>query len=518
MEGAGPRRWEQFAERIEKLQGKNRQLEADLDASRGALQEARWRINSLEEELAAARSEVGKVQKQMAELVAAASSVPAPTSPSVAPALPAFVKANVVKEARRPPGRKAGHAAAHRMRPEKIDVHVEVPVPRDSLGKASCPKCHTQLSEVKSHERIVEDIVPTKRLVTCYHTTSGYCPSCRKRIESRDPQQPLAPPGVDLHQSQLGINALATVALLRMQYRLPYRQIEQLFSDLPGLSMSAGGVVKQIQRMGQWLESKYERLKVLVRASPAVHMDETGWRIDGVNHWLWTMLSKEATVYHMDQSRGQKVAGALLGENFTGTLISDFYSGYSRIACPKQKCLVHLMRELKETAQKHPAFAQGAFHSRCRRLVQEMLLLRKKKETLPREAFEKKVRKTERRVVELARGSPGLQGGWEEPESRRIAKRLQKHPKELTRFLWQDEVEGTNNAAERAIRPAVVARKISGGSRSENGARATAILMSVLRTAAQQEEPLLETIKTLLIANWAGENPALLTDILDQPL
>lgn len=510
MERCGPRRLEAMGKRINALRERNWQLEADLAATRGALYQARQQIASLQQALGEAQSQCQKVQKQMAELQAGS------IAPSGLSAVPPFVKANVKKQQRRPPGRKAGHPAAHRMIPEKIDVHVEVPVPRDCYGKPSCPKCHTQLSEVKSHDRVVEDFVPARRLVSCYHTTSGYCPSCRERIESRDSQQPPAPPGVDLPQSQLGINSLATVVLLRMQYRLPYRQIAQLFLDLPGLSISAGGVAQQIQRIARWQEGKYDRLKTLVRASPCVHMDETGWRIDGENYWLWTMLSEKATLYHMDKSRGGKVAGALLGENFTGTLISDFYAAYGRIECAKQKCLVHLLRELKETAGKHPAFASGRFYQRCRRLVKEMLLLKRKKGAIPPGSYEARGRKLERRVVELARGPD--EAGWKETHARRIAKRFKKHPEELTRFLWHEEVEGSNNAAERALRPAVVARKISGGSRSEQGAKATAILMSVLRTAVQQEEPLLETIKTLLTANWAGENPALLTDILDKPL
>jgi transposase len=235
-----------------------------------------------------------------------------------------------------------------------------------------------QLRDVANHDRVVEDIIPARRVVTCYHTQSGYCPGCRKRIESRDANQPPAPPGVDIHQSQLGINSLATAALLRMRYRLPYRQIQQLFLDLPGLSISAGGITRQIQRMAGWLEGHYDRLKVLIRAGPWAHMDETGWRIDGVNHWLWTMLSDSATVYHIDKSRGQKVTDKLLGEHYSGTLISDFYSAYARVDCDKQKCLVHLLRELKETREKHPAFGTTGFYFRCRRLIKEMLLLKKK--------------------------------------------------------------------------------------------------------------------------------------------
>ena len=93
---------------------------------------------------------------------------------------------------------------------------------------------------------------------------------------------------------------------------------------------------------------------------------------------------------------------------------------------------------------------------------------------------------------------------------RRLANRLTRYRRELTAFLWEREVEGTNNPAERALRPAVVARKISGGSRSPQGARGWATLASVLRTARQQGRPVLDTFKTLLMRAWAGEAPGFL--------
>jgi transposase len=501
MEGRRSKRAEAFAQRMQNLIHHAWQLEQDLLASRGALLQARLRITELEEQLARERESKRQLQEDVSALQQAVKG-------SAAPALaPAFVKANVPEQPRKKPGRKAGHAAAHRPMPA-IDEHVEIPLPYDARGRASCPECHAELSGVKTHRRVVEDLVLPKLWVKCYHTVSGYCPGCRRVIESRSPEQPPVPPGIDLPQGQLGLNALAAGAMLRMQYRLPFRQITQLFLDLPGLEVSSGAVARQVQRMGQWLEGEYERLKVLLRGSAVVHMDETGWRTDGHNGWLWTMLSGKHTVYHMDQSRGQKVAAKLLGERFSGTLVSDFYAGYGRIDSAKQKCLAHLLRELHETAEKHPEFASGRFYSRCVRLVQQMLLLKKKKPALGPSVYEAKVRRLECRLKEL------MDAPKKELQALRLTKRLQRHRGELTHFLRQDDVDATNNAAERALRPLVVARKISGGSRSEKGAQATAILMSVLRTAGQQNRPLLETLKTLLTASWAGENPGLLTDIL----
>ena len=506
MERCGPTRLEAMGKRIIGLQERNRSLEMELAATRAALQQARWRIAALEGQLEEEKSKATKATLQLAELTENLRNTPQAQAP------PPFVKANVPRENKHPPGRKPGHKAEHRAMPRHIDTHVEVPVPRDASGKASCPACRCQLQRVKKHRRIVEDIIPARRIVTCYHTTSGYCPGCRKRVESREKEQPPAPAGVEIHQPQLGINSLATAGLLRMCYRLPFRQIEQLFMDLPGLSISASGVARQMQRMARWLKGQYDRLKVLIRASPVLHMDETSWRVDGQNHWLWTMLTGRATLYHLDKSRGQKVPAALLGEHFGGTLVSDFYNAYAKIECPKQKCLAHLVRELKETGERDPAFGQGRFCRRLGRLIREMLLLKDKKPSLKAARYQGKVLKVERRLLELERGP---EGGWKQKNDQRLAKRLRGHAGELTRFLKAKGVDATNNAAERALRSPVVMRKISGGSRSERGAEATFVLLSIVKTAMQQHCPLFETLKLLLTAHWSGENPAVLSDLFN---
>jgi hypothetical protein len=507
MERCGPTRLEAMGKRILGLQERNRSLESQLAANRAALQQARWRITELQEQLGQEKARTQRANAQLAELVQRLEAKPPP------PASQVPYKANVPKENKHPPGQKPGHPAAHRPMPPHIDTHVEVPVPRDACGMASCPACRCRLLRVKKHRRIVEDLLPAQRIVTCYHTTSGYCPNCRKRIESREKDQPPVPAGVEIHQPQLGINSLATAALLRMCYRLPYRQIQQLFVDLPGLAVGASGVARQIQRMARWLEGQYDRLKILIRASPVVHMDETSWRIDGQNHWLWTMLGSHAALYHIDKSRGQKVPAALLGEHFGGTLVSDFYGAYAKIDCPKQKCLAHLLRELATTREKHPAFGSGRFYWRLKRLVHQMLLLKQTRRSLPTACYQGKLARLERRLLELERGPPG---GWQEANAQRLAKRLRGHCGELTAFLKQEGVDPTNNAAERALRPAVVMRKISGGSRSDAGARATCVLMTILKTAMQHRCPLLETFKILLTAHWAGKNPAVLSDIFNE--
>ena len=108
----------------------------------------------------------------------------------VAAGPPAFVKPQVPQRRKRKPGRKAGHATALRPEPLWIDRDLQVPLPTDSHRQAICPSCRCPLSRLRMHQRIVEDLVPSAVETTCYHTASGYCPKCRRRVESRAPEQP----------------------------------------------------------------------------------------------------------------------------------------------------------------------------------------------------------------------------------------------------------------------------------------------------------------------------------------
>ena len=382
--------------------------------------------------------------------------------------------------------------------PDHIDVHTEVALPKDPEGRESCPRCNACLSDLAAHERLVEDIVPAKVVVKCYHTRSGWCPGCRRRVESRAPEQP---PAANVPHGQLGLDALATAITLRIAHRLPFRQVTQVFADLPGLSVSPGAIAHQVQRVAGWFDGDFERLLIDLRCARYVHADETGWRTNGRNGYLWAVTSPTQTLYHVDQSRGGQVIEELLGKAFGGTLISDFYSAYARMDCKKQKCLIHLLRELTDSAEKFPAFAAAPFFGDCKQLIKQMLRLKGQWDQLSDEQYIPRIGRLEARLDALATAE------HDEPNARRIAKRLRKHQKELTAFLWEKDLDGTNNAAERAIRPAVVARKISGGSRSKRGAEAWAKLASLLRTANQQGKNLPQTIRSMLMAAWANDRP-----------
>lgn len=495
------KRYDQVLQEAQFLRSRCNHLEQQARVDGPGLYRAYQKINRLEHRLEKVLAENKMLQQKLADLSGSEQSKRKASSP-------AFVKADTPSRPARKPGRKKGHPAALRPKPAVIDVQETVGLPVDRLGKPSCPECRSQLNDLQTHQRCVEDLIPSKVVITCYHTTSGWCPCCRKRIESRGENQP---PAADLPHAQLGLNALATAMVMRVCYRLPLRQITRLFLQLPGLKISPGAIVKQIKRCAKWLGKQYHRLKWAIRAAGVVHADETGWRTNGKNGYLWTLTTADHTLFHVDRSRSARVIADLLGEMFGKngqTLVSDFYGVYDQFDGPQQKCLTHLLRELRDSIAKRPELAGHLLFTRCKRLIQDMLRLKKRRKKLKAADYWRRVERLEQRLGNLAAQR------YEDPDADRICKRLNKYQSKLTTFLHKKEVDGTNNAAERALRPAVVMRKITGGSRSSEGARAWSILASVMRTAEQQGKDVLDSIKQLLKAEWSGKETTLLTELL----
>jgi hypothetical protein len=188
----------------------------------------------------------------------------------------------------------------------------------------------------------------------------------------------------------------------------------------------------------------------------------------------------------------------VLGQAFTGTLVSDFYGAYDQLDCPKQKCLTHLLREIKEEGEKDEVFAGDAWVMKLRKWCKDAMAQKKKWKQPSDPKYERGASRLEDRLDELIRIEPG------HVEAKRLSKRLKKHRPNLTRFLWEEALEPTNNPAARALRPMVVARKISGGSRSAEAAQAWSKLSSILATQEQNGKNVLLETKKLLVDYWAS--------------
>jgi len=316
-------------------------------------------------------------------------------------------------------------------------------------------------------------------------------------MESRAPHQP---PAADVPHGQIGLNALGLGVMLRVRHRLPFRQITQVFAKMAGLKLCAAALVKQVKRIARWLEGEYQQLILKMRASKVIHADETGWRIDGQNAWTWVFTQPLLTLFVTDKSRGGKVIRDILGEAFGGKVVCDFYGAYDGLDCQKQRCLTHLLREIKEQSEKDRSFADDAWVLRLRKWCKDAMAHKKKWKVLSDPKYELGASRIEDRLDELIKIEPEH---LKHLQAKRLLKRLKKYRAELTRFLWDEALEPTNNPAERALRPMVVARKIVGGNRSAAHAQAWAKLSSLLATQEQNGKNVLDETKKLLMDYWA---------------
>ncbi|WP_146561277.1 IS66 family transposase [Posidoniimonas corsicana] len=261
--------------------------------------------------------------------------------------------------------------------------------------------------------------------------------------------------------------------------------------------LSEGGLCEMWKRLASLLLGWYEQLQQEALLSAVLHADETGWRVNGQTHWLWCFTNNQLTFYQIDKSRGSPALQKFFTEEFTGTLITDFFSAYHAVdAGDKQKCWAHLLRELD--APKAPTKDDWQrFGRRVRRLFKDACTLRVERDALDEPAYEDRIFRLEGRALRLA------QEDWESPDARRLAKRIGKHAGELFTFLWHDDVDPTNNHAEREVRPAVQIRKNSYQNASPSGAHTQAVLMTVLRTLKRRGSNPLHAL-TEAVKNYAA--------------
>jgi len=198
------------------------------------------------------------------------------------------------------------------------------------------------------------------------------------------------------------------------------------------------------------------------------------------------------TIYKIVRSRGSKVPLGVLGEDYKGVAGSDFYSAYSPLPFVKQKCHVHLLRELHEVGQKNGSEEFLWFKQKVKRLLNDSVRLKVNRGKYDEFTFQRRLNRLKECALELNDVE------YADPDSTRLAVRVAKHADELFTFVEHDEVDKNNNLAERKIRPNVVIRKVSAGNRSDEGAKAHETLMSLTTTCKDMEIDWFEYGKTVL--------------------
>jgi transposase len=290
----------------------------------------------------------------------------------------------------------------------------------------------------------------------------------------------------------IGSRALLLAADMKHGLGVPYRKVAASLKRLCGLSITAGALTQEMNALAKWLKPEYETIQSYMRQSPSVNIDETGWRLDGESCWLWAFTNDSFTIYEVNPSRGHQVVLKQLGEDYCGTIISDFYTAYNPLPYKQQKCLVHLLRELYQSKNDTDEFM--AFRKKLTRLLRDALRLKQRMTDRTTDTMTEISQETYDRLLELIhnRLSQLCRASYQTHDCQRLSKRLNKHSHQLFTFLEEMNVDSNNNRAERAIRPAVVTRKISGGNRSPVGASALSIITSIIQTCKQQRRDFVE--------------------------
>ena len=385
------------------------------------------------------------------------------------------------------PGQKPGHPGVTRATPKRIDRVVEQTL-------TNCPRCHTRLgSSVEVTEHLQEDLIPARVEVTCFKRHRYYCSGCQEVLTA-----PYAPE--EIPHSDLGPQVLTQAVLLKYVHGLPFNKIRLCFQQMgDNLTVSEGALAQALPRVARWLDVETQELLKSIRASPATHVDETGWKVTGVNHWLWAFVTDRIAYYRIDRSRGSVVPKEILGEGYKGIVVSDFYSAYNRLKVRQQKCWVHLLRELREIAKSDPSQEFRAAHRALRRIFLDARRLARTRHRLPAITVLHRHRLLDERL--LAWGA----APYRSKTLRRLSARILKHHHQLLTFLKVRGLPWENNQAERLIRPNVIIRNRSYQSRSPQGAATHSALMSLVQTLTLQGRSVGETLKSAYLAHRHGD-------------
>jgi transposase len=345
------------------------------------------------------------------------------------------------------------------------------------------PGCEGELEAAGTEEQWQEEILPPRPIRRRFVIHVGRCRKCGRRVRGRHPLQTSSATGAAA--AQVGPEALSAAARLHYELGLSMGKTALVLQEMYGIKITRGGVAQALARLGERCEPTYGALVSSVRRALVVVMDETGWRVGGIKAWLWVAAAALVTVYAIRRGRGFEEAAELIGKEYAGLLVRDGwgpYRGFKKAG--HQTCLAHLLRRCREMLE--TARGRGReIPKAVKTILLDALKLRDRHEAgeISEQDFLAALDKLEGQLrAQLARPVSGA----DSPQGR-LLRHLAREFNALFAFLRMPGVPATNWMAEQALRPAVVNRKVWGGNRTWNGARHQERLMSVLRTARQQQ-------------------------------
>jgi transposase len=344
------------------------------------------------------------------------------------------------------------------------------PTARQVHAFRHCPQCGTPLrGGTHRRRREVIEVVPARVQVIEHVYVERRCPRCRGRWQ---PGPELA--GVVVGQRRLGVGLLSLIAVLREELRLPVRSIQWYLAAVHELRLSVGAIIDVLHLVADRAAPVLAQLGAAIRASPVLHVDETGWRQDGSNGYAWTFSTERARLFRHG-GRDRAMLERQIGPDYAGVLVSDFYAVYTSDDGRHQYCWAHLLRDIDELVAQHRE------HAALRGWTEAVHALYQRATACTDP--ESRVRRRQRLAYEAELGAlcaPFLDDA--QAPQRGLCARITRHLSALFVFVEDPAVPPTNNAAERSLRHLVTMRKISGGTRSPAGTATKMTLASLFGT------------------------------------
>jgi transposase len=385
------------------------------------------------------------------------------------------IKPNARDKEKKPKGARLGHKGSGRKSHEgAIDQTIEVEAPE------FCPECGLSLEKKGTEERSVLDIPSQKPQRILFRLPKRYCCRCERTFT---PQ----PPSV-LPKSLYGNQLIASVITMYYLLGLPLGRI----CEHTGLN--AGSLMDIFHRIGRLFEGVPHKLIEEFRQSPVKHADETSWRTDGKNGYVWLFATPKISIFQFGKNRSSQVAQAVFGkERLPGVLVVDRYGGYNKAPCEIQYCYAHLLRDIQDLEKEFPEDKEiASFVAVTAPLLALAMGLRG--QPITDKQFYRKASKLASQI-KTAMNKPAIHQGI-----RRIQDIFRQNEHRLYYWAKDRAVPADNNLAERDLRPSVIARKVSFGSITDNGAKTRSTLTTVVTTLKKQ----------------AADPVARMRDVLDQ--
>jgi transposase len=451
----------------------------------------RARLRALQAQIDSLRATVAQLQERLAsaEKDSSTSSKP-PSSDLVKPPPPPPPEG----QAKRSIGGQPGHPRHERplVGPEMLTGGAHTYVAE------ICPDCGHGLTPAPVAQRIVQqiDIESVPIIIQEHRACAGWCSRCDKIHHAKLPST-IEKGGL------VGPRLTTLIAYLKGACHASYSTIRKFLRDVVSVTISRGQLAKVINKVSQALDTPYEALLDNLAAQGRLNVDETGHREQGEQWWTWCFRASLYTVFKIDPMRSADVLVEVLGEEFDGVLGCDYFSAYRRYMrqcnVVVQFCLAHLIRDVKYLTTL-PDDRDRAYGERLRVALRNLFAIIHRRGELPDWAFDVRLGEARREVLRQALTNvPATRA------SQNLAARFAQHGAAYFEFVTTPGVEPTNNLAEQAIRFVVIDRRITQGTRGENGRRWCERIWTVIATCSQQGRSVFEYLSLAVAAYFNSD-------------